>query len=88
MIYIPRTVVTHERQIYPCSWLANIPAFYHVWASVEDPWHFDTDPDPAIFITDLQDAYKKLVFLLISFWRYIYFTSFLNINSQKEVTKL
>jgi len=34
------------------------------------------DPDPAIFVTDLQDANKKLiwkkVFLLITFWRYIY----------------
>ncbi len=32
--------------------------------SVPDPWHFgvDPDPDPSIFITDLQDA-KKLIFL-------------------------
>ncbi len=35
------------------------------------------DPDPAIFVIDLQDANKKLiffkkVFLLITFWRYIY----------------
>jgi hypothetical protein len=35
----------------------------------------DLDPDPAIFIINLQDANKKLinkVFLLITFWRYIY----------------
>ncbi len=34
------------------------------------------DPDTAIFVIDLQDANKKLikkeVFLLITFWRYIY----------------
>ncbi len=57
---------------------------------VPDPWHFDVDqdprihangpdPDPAIFVIDLQDANKKLIkikkFLLITpgtFWRYIY----------------
>jgi hypothetical protein len=27
----------------------------------------DLDPDPAIFVIDLQDATKKLFFLLISF---------------------
>ena len=35
-------------------------------SSVADPWHFgvdpDTDPDPAIFVIDLQDASKKLIF--------------------------
>ncbi len=33
------------------------------------------DPDPAIFVIDLQDAKKTIlnkVFLLITFWRYIY----------------
>ncbi len=34
------------------------------------------DPDPAIFIIDLQDADKQLIkekdFLHITFWRYIY----------------
>ena len=25
-----------------------------VFASVVDPWHFDTDPDPPICTTDLQ----------------------------------
>ncbi len=39
-----------------------------------DPY---SDPDPAIFVIDFQDANKKLiflkkVFLLITFWRYIY----------------
>jgi hypothetical protein len=42
-----------------------------------DPWHFgvDADPDPAIFVINLQDANKsclKKVFLLFTFWRYIY----------------
>ncbi len=44
----------------PCYWLM-------------DP---DAGPDPAIFVNDLQDANKKLIFktffLLITFWRYIY----------------
>ncbi len=32
--------------------------------SVPDPWNFgvDPDPDPAIFVIDLQDASKKLIF--------------------------
>ncbi len=37
---------------------------YYVAISVADPWHFGTgtDPDPAIFVIDLQDANKKLSF--------------------------
>ncbi len=31
----------------------------------------DSDPDPAIFVSDLQDINKKF-FLLITFWRFIY----------------
>ncbi len=61
------------------------------FSSVADPRHFGADPDlrihanwlmdpepdpePAIFIIDLQDANKKhfkKVFLLTTFWRYIY----------------
>ncbi len=46
-------------------------------SSVADPWHFSVDPDPSIFIIDLQDANKKLiffksVFLQNTFWRYFY----------------
>ncbi len=35
------------------------------------------DPDPAIFVIDLQDANKKLkkVFLLFTFWTHIYIIS-------------
>jgi hypothetical protein len=42
----------------------------------------DADPDPSIFITDLQDANKKL----ITFLMYTC-TSFSKIKSQKDVTK-
>jgi hypothetical protein len=46
----------------------------------------DPDPDPAIFVIDLQDANKKLIFilfyLLITFLRYIYI-----IFQRKEVKK-
>ncbi len=33
-------------------------------SSVADPWHFgvDPDPDPAIFVIDLQDSSKKIIF--------------------------
>jgi hypothetical protein len=46
------------------------------------------DPDPAIFVTGLQDANKKLIFL--KFFSLLFegaFTSFSKIKSQKEVTK-
>ncbi len=35
-----------------------------VICSVADPWHFgvDPDPDPTIFVIDLQGASKKLIF--------------------------
>ncbi len=41
------------------------------------PCLWPVDPDPAIFVIDLQDANKKLIFLflfflLLTFWRYIY----------------
>jgi hypothetical protein len=48
----------------------------------------DPDPDPAIFVIDLQDTNRKFfvkVFLLISFWGA--FTSFCKDKSQKEVKK-
>jgi hypothetical protein len=48
------------------------------------------DPDPSIFITDLQDANKKLIFLK-KFSCILLFkdtnTSFSKIKSQKDVTK-
>jgi hypothetical protein len=34
---------------------------YYVAISVADQLHVDTDPDPAIFVLDLQDANKKLI---------------------------
>jgi hypothetical protein len=50
----------------------------------------DPDPDPAIFVIDLQDANKKLIFFL-SFSAYFFLQVHLNhfskIKIQKEVTK-
>jgi hypothetical protein len=49
------------------------------------------DPDPAIFIIDLQDANKKLIFLEKSFSAYyflkVHFHHFSKLKSQKEVTR-
>ncbi len=42
-------------------------------SSVLDPWHFGRDPGPSLFVSDLQDANKKIivftpnVFLLLLF---------------------
>ncbi len=44
--------------------------------SVPEPWHFGTNPDPALFVSDLQDANKKYFFSLsfyaLSFWFFKY----------------
>ncbi len=66
----------------------KIPSTVFQESSVADPWHFgvdprihawlmDPDPDPAIFVIDLQDSSKKTsfltkFFLLITFWSNIY----------------
>jgi hypothetical protein len=62
--------------------------------SVADPWNFGVDPDadpyPAIFIIDLQEANKKLIFLKKFFFTLIFegtYTSFSKKKSTKEVTK-
>jgi hypothetical protein len=50
----------------------------------------DPDPDPAIFVIDLEDANKKLIFSTTFFCLLLFdgtFTSFSNTKSQKEVTK-
>jgi hypothetical protein len=62
---------------------------FFLFISVADPCHFGVDPDPAIFVIDLQDTnknyFKKKFFcLLLSEGK---FTSFSKIKSQKEVTK-
>jgi hypothetical protein len=47
----------------------------------------DSGPDPAIFVIDLQDASKKLIFNTILFCLLLFegtFTSFSKIKSQKE----
>jgi hypothetical protein len=49
----------------------------------------DADPDPAIFVIDLQAANKKKIFKKV-FCLLLFegtFTSFSKIKSQKEVTK-
>jgi hypothetical protein len=46
----------------------------------------DADPDPAIFVIDLQNANKKLFFAHYLLFEGT-FTSFLKIKSQKEVAK-
>jgi hypothetical protein len=50
----------------------------------------DSDPDPAIFVIDLQDANKKLIYKK-SFSAYyflkVHLRLFFKIKSQKEVTK-
>ncbi len=64
-----------------------------VKTSVADPRHFDvdpdSDPDPAIFVIDFQDANKKQIFLKgfsVYYLLKVKFTSFFK-KSQKEVTK-
>jgi hypothetical protein len=50
----------------------------------------DADPDPAIFIIDLQDANKKLIFKKDFYCILLFegtFISFFKDKSQKEVTK-
>jgi hypothetical protein len=50
----------------------------------------DPDPDPAIFIIDLQGANKKLIFFKKFFCILLHegtFLHFSKIKSQKEVTK-
>jgi hypothetical protein len=51
-------------------------------ASVVDPWHFGTDPDPAIFVCDLQDDSKNFFYFLKQRLHH-----FSKIKSHKEVTK-
>jgi hypothetical protein len=50
----------------------------------------EPDPDPATFVIDIQDANKKLIFLL-SFSAYfflkVHLHHFSKMKSQKEVTK-
>jgi len=47
------------------------------------------DPDPAIFVIDLEDASKKLIFYTIFFCLLLFdtFTSFFKDKNSKRVTK-
>jgi hypothetical protein len=75
--------------VFPLNWMASIfVCGYSVgrrgevkdvgpWSAVPCLWLMDPDsePDPAVFVIDIQDASKKLIylkkfFLLISFWKY------------------
>jgi hypothetical protein len=50
----------------------------------------DADPDPAIFVTDLQDANKKLIFSAKFFCLLLFegtFKSFFKDKKSKEVIK-
>ncbi len=51
--YIGSTASTYKRQA-TCSGQGT---------SVADPWHFSTDPDSTIFVSDLQDDNKNIFFL-------------------------
>jgi hypothetical protein len=46
----------------------------------------DPDPDPAIFVIDLQDANKKLIFVK-KFSAHLHLHHFSKIKGPKEVTK-
>ncbi len=73
-----------------------------IYSSVTDPWHFGggsgsadpclwlMDPDPAIFVIDLQDASKKQIFWHNFFCLLLFeatFTSFSKDKKSKRVTK-
>jgi hypothetical protein len=45
------------------------------------------DPDPPIFVTDLQEHNKKLIFKKISSYLKVHLHNFSKIESQKEVKK-
>ncbi len=60
--------------------------------SVVDPWHFGTvtDPDPGIFVSDLQDDDLKLLFFLRFFAYYflkLHLHHYSKLKSYKEVTE-
>ncbi len=50
------------RRAHQASPMVTGPSFLIIIFSVADPWQFGVDPDPAIFVIDLQDANKKLIF--------------------------
>jgi hypothetical protein len=49
--------------------------------------HPDSDLDPAIFVSDLQDGNKNSVFLLVRYFLKLHVHHFSKIKSHKEVTK-
>ncbi len=87
-------LATH-RVLGPC-WLAALHIKQpiigwikaYVNTKVPDPWHLGTDPNPrirtfALFVSNLQDANKKIIFFLQVFMLIFFegtFTSFLNLQ--------
>ena len=47
----------------------------------------ESDPDPAIFVSDLQDAYKKLLFSKVFFAYYFFKVSFFKDKKSKRSHK-
>ncbi len=47
----------------------------------------DADPDPAIFVSDLQDVNKKLILLFTFYFLKIHLHNFSKIKSHKEAKK-
>ncbi len=63
-----------------------------VWIRIHGSitWFMDPDPDPAIFIIDLQDANKKLILKKVFsdyYFLKIHLHNFSKIKNPKEVTK-
>ncbi len=53
-----------------------------------DTYLWLTDPDPAIFVSDLQDATKKMLFYFFAYvFLKVHLHDFLKIKRHKEVTK-
>ncbi len=70
-------------------WCGSLPGSADPCLRLMEP---DSDPDPAIFVIDLQDANKKLIFVKkLSFSAYyfmkVHLHHFSKIKSPKEVTK-
>ncbi len=81
----PRTFTVSSNSCFPFFIIGVVFLFL----SAADPWHFGVDPDPSIFIIDLQDANK--IFFFFKFFCILLLKVLLHhfskVKSQKEVTK-
>jgi hypothetical protein len=83
--------------VYPWAMTSRffkIPITILTWpqGSVADPWHFGVyqDPDPPLFVIDLQEDNKKQILLKKFFCLLLFdgtFTTFFEDKKLKEVTK-